>query len=82
MDDISTILKMHRLAAGLSLASMASLLEAQGVKRSRAQVYNYENACQTIPREVLTAYVAALDLDIRAAKELYEAAGLIVLVSA
>ena len=81
MQTVRKLLKTYRKNRLLSLAAMARLLEEHGIRRSRAQIYNYETGCQTIPREVLMAYVAALDLDIEQSKELYEAAGLIVLVS-
>tara|TARA_R100001530_G_scaffold121346_1_gene88768 strand:- start:290 stop:535 length:246 start_codon:yes stop_codon:yes gene_type:complete len=80
--ELSELLKEHRTARGLSLAQMAALLVDFDVQRSRAMLHHYENERARVPREVLTAYVAALGLSMDEARELYEAGGLIVMVTA
>ena len=79
---LPSILRGHRLARGLSLAQMAVLLAEAGVSRTRAMLHHYEKGKASVCREVLDAYVQALELHGPAARELYEAGGLIVQVSA
>ena len=78
---IGDILKAHRISRGLSLAGMARALDAQGLKRTRAMVYNYETKAIELRRPVLAAYVGAFELEQPEAVELYEAAGFLVVAS-
>jgi predicted transcriptional regulator len=74
------LLRKHRQAAGLSMSAVARALTDAGVGRSRQSVYVWEKGAADPPAEVLRALVEVYALTAGQKVEIFNAAGLLVIV--